>query len=110
MDETYSQARKIISEAITVFEIAEDTAEGYQQLVLLDIIEIFREERKKIDVANLSQSNSVYAALTEGIKSAKVELDKLTAEIKEIIKVAEQAAQVLGALVKVIAFAAKVAI
>lgn len=110
MTETYSEARQIISQAITAFEKAEDTASGSQQMVLLDIIDILRRERIKIDTADLAKSNNTYAALTEEIKQAKGKLDALTEEIKQLIKTAEQVAQVVGALAKLVEFAAKIAV
>ena len=110
MTETYLEARQIISQAITALEKAEDTASGSQQVVLLDIIEILRMERIKIDTAGLAKSNDTYAALTEEIKQAKEKLDALTEEIKQLIKKAEQAAQVAGALAKLVEFAAKIVV
>jgi len=108
MTYAYKDARQIISEAITALEKAEDTASGSQQLVLLDIIEILRRERIAIDTRNLRDSNLTYVALTTDIKAAKTQLDELTDEIKDVIKRAEQAAQVAGALARLIDFAADV--
>ncbi len=110
MTETYLEARQIIGQAITALEKAEDTASGSQQKVLLDIIKILRMERIKIDTAGLAKSNDAYAALTEEIKQAKEKLDALTEEIKQLIETAEQAAQVAGALAKLVEIAAKIVV
>lgn len=108
MTETYRKARQTISQAITALEMAEDTASGNQQLALLDIIEVLRVERIKIDTAGLADSNDAYRALTEDIMQAKGKLDALTEEVKQLVKKAEQAAQVAGALAKLVNLAAKV--
>lgn len=110
MTDTNKNARQTISAAITVFEKAEDTATGAQQLVLLDIIEILRNERIQIDVAGLAESNDVYAGLTDEIKLAKQKLDALTEDIKQLIKTAEQVAQVVGALTRLVQLAASIAV
>jgi hypothetical protein len=109
MTDTYTDARQIISRAITAMEKAEDEASGSQQMVLLDIIEILRTERIKIDIAGLAASSKDYKALTDDIKQATKKLDALTEEIKQLIKRAEQAAQVAGALAKLVDFAARIA-
>ena len=106
MATTFSDARKIISQAITALEKAEDFATGQQQLVLLDILEMLRKERMQIDVDNLAESNANYDALTNDIKQAKGKLDALTDEIKALIQSAEQTAQVAGALAKLVQLAA----
>ncbi len=108
MTPTYSEARQIISQAITALEKAEDSAPGSQQLVLLDIIEVLRKERIEMDAKKLAESNAPYTALTEDIKAAKGKLDDLSEEIKALIKAAEQAAQVAGALAKLVQLAAKI--
>lgn len=109
MTETNIEARQIISRAIAALEKAEESASGSQQMVLLDILEILRSERIKIDVKGLAESNRTYAALTEEIKQANGKLDALTDEIKQLIENAEQAAQVAGALAKLVQFAARIA-
>jgi hypothetical protein len=110
MATTFSDAREIISQAITALEKAEDFATGQQQLVLLDILEILRKERMQIDVDHLAKSNENYRALTNDIRQAKGKLDALTDEIKALIRAAEQAAQVAGALAKLVQLAASIII
>ncbi len=109
MTDSYRSARSIISHAITVLEMAEDKASGSQQMILLDIIEILRDERIKIDAQHLAESSEAYTALTQEIKQAKGKLDDLTEEVKDLIKHAETAAQVAGAFAKLVDLAAKVA-
>lgn len=109
MTTTFRDARKIISEAITALEKAEDNASGSQQIVLLDLLEILRGERMKIDVQNLAGSDDTYVALTKDIKDAGRKLDELGDEIKAIIEEAEQVAQVVGALARLVRFAAGIA-
>jgi hypothetical protein len=109
MTATFSEARQTISQAITAMEKAEDFATGSQQLKLLDIIEDLRKERMRIDADNLMKSNKTYTALTGNMKEAKGKLDKLTSDIKALIRAAEQAAQVAGALTRIIQLAASIA-
>ena len=109
MTDSYRSARSTISQAITALEKAEDEASGSQQMLLLDIIEILRDERIKIDTERLAESSETYTALTQEIKQAKQKLDDLTDEVKELIERAEKAAQVAGAFAKLVDFAAKVA-
>ena len=110
MATTFSNARQIISEAITAMEKAEDFATGQQQLILLDIIQALRMERRKIDIDGLASSNEPYTALTDDIKAAKRELDNLTEEIKSLVAAAEQAAQVAGALARLVQLAASIVV
>ena len=110
MTETFLDVRKIISQAITALEKAEDSASGSQQVVLLDIIEILRMERIKIDVLGVATSGDTYEPLTQEIKLANGKLNALTDEIEQLIKNAEQAAQVAGAFAKLIDFAAKIVV
>ncbi len=109
MTESYRSARKTISKAITLLEKAEDNASGTQQMVLLDLIEILRKERIKIDAKGLADSGEAYVAATRGIKQAAKKLEALTKEIEQLIKRAEKAAKVTGTLAKLVGLAAKVA-
>jgi len=110
MTDSFHDVRQIISQAITLLEKAEDEASGSQQLILLDIIEILRKERIRIDVEGLAESSKAYDALTDEIKQAQGKLDDLTKEVKELIEHAEKAAQVAGAFAKLLDLAAKVAV
>ena len=108
---TYKEAHRIISNAIKALKEAENSARSpEEQLAILDLLTPLRNELRRITNAKLEQSGDVYKAAIEDIRVAKEQLDGLSEEIKELIKAAEVAAKVAGALAKLVELAASVVV
>lgn len=99
---TYAEARAIISNAITILEKAEDSASDEEIILLLDLADLLRQERRRLDIVRLADDAGVYVDAKGALASAADKLKRLSAETRRKIKAAEHTAQAVGALAKLV--------
>ena len=108
---TNRDAYSILRDSERVLEEAFNAAENIDEQAQIDpLLEEIREEKKAIIKRRLKNNTQNYAALTTNFHMLEQKLNNLEEDVKEIIETAEIAAALVGALSRLIALAAQVAL
>ncbi len=101
MNENINQLRDLISSAITILELLEDsTTDGRQNIAILDTIELLRNERMKIDATQLK--NNSYEIATKEMHDIASKLKILQKKLKKELAEIETRLHYIGRVARLI--------